>query len=132
VIEPPDLFDGPGRSPGRRLRAQLDMPFFYTVGNHDMGFGVRRLARAARTRLLGVRLPGRAVPVAQHRRPHTTRRGRDYVAMGTTGGVWLSRGPGAFDQVAWVTVTDDGPVFALIRLDGLLDVRAFEARSPLH
>lgn len=58
----------------------------------------------------------------EHYYAHTKRKGRDYVDMGTTGGVWLQTGPGAFDHVAWVTMTDEGPIFANIRLDGLLDV----------
>lgn len=72
--------------------------------------------------LLGDR-PYTAIAGHEHYYDHTTRHGRDYVAMGTTGGVWLSRGPGAFDHIAWVTMTDDRPVMALIRTDGLLDMR---------
>jgi hypothetical protein len=59
----------------------------------------------------------------EHYYDHSRRNGRDYIALGTTGGVWLSTGPGSFDHVTWVTLTDDGPVIANIRLDGLLDER---------
>ena len=64
-----------------------------------------------------------AIAGHEHYYDFTTRHGRDYIAMGTTGGVWLSRGPGAFDHVAWVTMTDDQPIISLIRTDGMLDVR---------
>lgn len=65
-------------------------------------------------------------------RPHTviaghehyfnySRRGEaDYVTMGTTGGIWLSEGGGSFDHVAWVTMTEQGPVITNLALCGLL------------
>lgn len=58
----------------------------------------------------------------EHYYRNTKRRGRDYVSVATTGGVWISRGPGAFDHVTWVSMTEDGPILAPIRLDGLLDL----------
>lgn len=66
----------------------------------------------------------------EHYYEHTVRRGRDYFVLGTTGGVWLSRGPGAFDHVMWVTMTQEGPTFAPIRLDGLLGVDGLETTAP--
>lgn len=59
----------------------------------------------------------------EHYYLYTSRHGRDYVDMGTTGGIWLRDGPGRSDHIAWVTMTDRGPVFANIRLDGLSDKR---------
>jgi len=65
-------------------------------------------------------------------RPHTviaghehyynySRRGSaDYITMATTGGIWLNEGGGAFDHIAWVTMTDNGPVISNIALCGLL------------
>ena len=57
----------------------------------------------------------------EHDYLYTQRHGKDYVTMGTTGGIWLEDGPGRMDHIAWVTMTDEGPVFANIRLDGLYD-----------
>jgi hypothetical protein len=73
--------------------AQLDMPFFFVPGNHDMGNEtMRELWRE--------------------------RHGREYIGMGATGGVWHREGPG---NVAWVTVTDEGPKIVNLRLDGMFD-----------
>lgn len=47
----------------------------------------------------------------------------DHIVMSTTGGVWLSGGPGSFDHLLWVTMAQQGPVFANIALDGVLDKR---------
>jgi 6-phosphogluconate dehydrogenase (decarboxylating) len=57
----------------------------------------------------------------EHYYSYTQRSGRDYLDLGTTGGVWLNRGPGNMDHITWVTMTDEGPVFANIRLDGITD-----------
>lgn len=55
----------------------------------------------------------------EHSYEYAVRHGREYFVLGTTGGVWISRGPGAMDHVMWATMTDDGPVLAPIRLDGM-------------
>ncbi len=57
----------------------------------------------------------------EHAYQHYVRHGRDYFVLGTTGGVWLSRGPGAMDHVMWGTMTDSGPILVPLRLDGILD-----------
>lgn len=54
-----------------------------------------------------------------HYYDHVMRHGRDYIDMGTTGGVWLREGSGGSDHVMWVTMTDEGPIFANIALNGL-------------
>lgn len=56
----------------------------------------------------------------EHYYNYTRRRERDYVTMATTGGIWLSEDGGAFDHIAWVTMTDAGPVITNIALCGLL------------
>ncbi len=60
--------------------------------------------------------------------PHT----HETIALATTGGVSNLRGPsyGEFDHVAWVTMTEDGPVIANILLDGVLakDLETPDAR----
>ena len=62
----------------------------------------------------------------EHYYSYSNRKGRDYIDMGTTGGVWLRDGPGKLDHVMWVSMTQDGPVFANIKLDGLFDKRGLE------
>jgi hypothetical protein len=57
-----------------------------------------------------------------HRYGYSTRNGRDYITLGTTGGERAFDGsPGAVDHVMWVTMTDDGPSIANLRLDGVFD-----------
>ncbi len=55
----------------------------------------------------------------EHYYKHEQRSGRDYIVMGTTGGVWLRDGPGRVDHVAMVTMTEDGPAIANLRIDGV-------------
>lgn len=52
-----------------------------------------------------------------------------YYILATTGGGSALRGPayGEFDQVAWVTMTNDGPLVANLLLDG---IRADDIRTP--
>lgn len=57
----------------------------------------------------------------EHYYSHTQRNGRDYLVLGTTGGVWINQGPGNMDHLTWITMTSDGPAIGIIRLDGLLD-----------
>jgi len=59
----------------------------------------------------------------EHYYSHEVRHGRDYIDMGTTGGVWLKDGPGRTDHVLLVTMADSGPVYANIKLNGLADER---------
>lgn len=47
--------------------------------------------------------------------------GMDYIRLSTTGGAWLLDPPGNFDHIAWVTMTDEGPVVGTITLDGIFD-----------
>jgi len=55
---------------------------------------------------------------------HERRHGRDYITMGTTGGISHGEGKGRMDHIAWVTLADKAPKFALIKLNGLLDIDA--------
>ena len=61
---------------------------------------------------------------------HETRRGRDYITMGTAGAVSHQHGPGEMDHLAWVTLGKDAPAISLLRLDGILD-KAGESGQPL-
>ena len=53
---------------------------------------------------------------------HEVRDGRDYIDMGTTGGIGHKQGPGVMDHTMFVTVTPQGPSYANIRLNGLMDL----------
>lgn len=57
-----------------------------------------------------------------HRYLHEWRNNTNYYVLATTGGGSKLRGPryGEFDHVTLVTVTNDGPVIANLRLDGIL------------
>lgn len=52
------------------------------------------------------------------------RNGNRYIQLATTGGGSLMRGKqhGEFDQLAWVTMTDEGPSIANLLLDGIVDI----------
>lgn len=58
----------------------------------------------------------------QHRYMHVERNGTDYYVLATTGGSSPLRGNafGELDHVTWVTMKDEGPVLANLRLDGIL------------
>ncbi|NND44696.1 MAG: metallophosphoesterase [Xanthomonadales bacterium] len=56
----------------------------------------------------------------EHYYNYTRRQDRDYITMATTGGIWLSEEGGAFDHIAWVTMTGNGPLITNIALCGLL------------
>lgn len=57
-----------------------------------------------------------------HHYLHERRDGANYYILGTTGGGSQLRGVryGEFDHVTWVTVSDQGPVIANLKLDGIL------------
>lgn len=55
-----------------------------------------------------------------HSMSHTVRRGRDYIMLGTTGGSQNPVDDMAFDHVTMVTMTQEGPSIAHLRLDGIL------------
>jgi hypothetical protein len=56
-----------------------------------------------------------------HSYSHAERYGRDYMTLGTTGGSQSATNDSAFDHITLVTVDDDGPSIATLRLDGILD-----------
>jgi 3',5'-cyclic AMP phosphodiesterase CpdA len=55
----------------------------------------------------------------EHYYGHETRNSRDYIVMGTTGGIWLRDGPGRVDHLAMVTMTGEGPVIVNLRTGGI-------------
>ncbi|WP_317933532.1 metallophosphoesterase family protein [Halioxenophilus sp. WMMB6] len=65
----------------------------------------------------------------EHYYHYSKRNGRDYIDMATTGGIWLKDGPGRFDHLLWVTLTDNGPVFGNIMLDAIYGL-AVEPVTP--
>jgi hypothetical protein len=57
-----------------------------------------------------------------HYYTHEVRDGHDYIDMGTTGGLSHKEGPGEMDHTMLVTLTAEGPKYASIRLNGLMDI----------
>ena len=59
-----------------------------------------------------------------HTYNHVRRNGRDYVTMGATGALLPANlTTGNMDHVAWVTMTDEGPVVSNLLLNGIMDKR---------
>jgi protein tyrosine/serine phosphatase len=59
-----------------------------------------------------------------HTYNYVRRNGRDYVTMGATGALLpADQTTGNMDHVAWVTMTDEGPVVSNLLLNGILDKR---------
>ncbi|MES2793395.1 MAG: metallophosphoesterase [Planctomycetota bacterium] len=60
----------------------------------------------------------------EHKYVTVKRDGNDYIQLATTGGGSKMRGKefGEFDQFAWVTMTDEGPMIANVLLDGVVDL----------
>lgn len=57
----------------------------------------------------------------RHAYLHEERNGRDYIRLGTTGGVFQPENGLAVDQVLWVTVDRDGAEIANLQMSGILD-----------
>ena len=56
-----------------------------------------------------------------HTYDHTVRNGRVYITMATTGGLAPPHGGNAnMDHVAWVSMTDEGPVIGNLLLNGIM------------
>ena len=57
-----------------------------------------------------------------HRYAHYDINNSDYIILSTTGGGSQLRGPeyGEVDQIAWITMTDTGPIISNILIDGVL------------
>ena len=66
-----------------------------------------------------------------HRYMKRIRQNQSYITLATTGGGSRLRGEdyGEFDHVAWVTMTDDGPVLANLMVDGVWDEDVRTART---
>ena len=58
----------------------------------------------------------------QHRYHHSLKDNKNYYVLATTGGgsELLGNSFGTFDHVTWVTMSDQGPILANLRLDGIL------------
>lgn len=56
-----------------------------------------------------------------HTYRHSSRRGRDYIRLATTGGVQIDGDERSMDHVTLVTVDDDGVDIANLLLEGILD-----------
>ena len=103
----------------------MAIPFFYVPGNHgvvDPGWLAIEDLVADRDYTV---LAGHV-----HRYTKSIRKDRRYIVLATTGGGSELRGPafGEFDHVAWVTMTQAGPVLANLMLDGIHDEDVFTNR----
>lgn len=56
-----------------------------------------------------------------HSYSHTSKNGKDYIILGTTGGAQGNDDPNAYDHVTLVTMDANGPSLANLRLDGILN-----------
>lgn len=58
----------------------------------------------------------------EHHYKYTERKDANYYVLGTTGAGTALRGNrfGEFDHIVWVTMADNGPIMANLRLDGIL------------
>jgi len=56
-----------------------------------------------------------------HNYTYEQRQGQDFISLGTNGGMW-SGGPaqGEMDHITWITMNDEGPVFANLVATGIL------------
>lgn len=59
-----------------------------------------------------------------HDYSYTERNSNDYIMLGTTGGGQNASKPNAFDHITLVNMSADGPSWANLRLDGILDKTA--------
>ena len=64
-----------------------------------------------------------------HTYSHSIRNNRDYIMLGTTGGSQNDQSNMAFDHFTMITMTDDGPSIANLKLEGVLDK---EGHLPLN
>jgi 3',5'-cyclic AMP phosphodiesterase CpdA len=64
-----------------------------------------------------------------HEYAYTERNGQDYIMLGTTGGGQNPKKENAFDHITLVSMNAEGPSWANLRLDGILDKTA---KIPLH
>ena len=64
-----------------------------------------------------------------HEYSYTQKANRDYMMLGTTGGGQNPERKNAFDHLMWVTITNNGPSIANLRLEGILDK---EGKIPLN
>ncbi len=56
-----------------------------------------------------------------HNYTYEQRQGQDFISMGTNGGMWdTSPKPGEMDHITWITMMDDGPMFANLVATGIL------------
>lgn len=60
----------------------------------------------------------------QHAYNYTSSNGNDYIKLGTTGGGQSANKPNAFDHITFITMKDDGPVIANLKMEGILDKTA--------
>jgi hypothetical protein len=66
-----------------------------------------------------------------HNYTYDQNQGADYISMGTNGGGWGDMtGPGNMDHITWITMRNDGPVFANLVATGILAKDEIPAALP--
>ncbi len=72
----------------------------------------------------------------EHRYRHEKVEGANYYVLATTGGHSPLHGEmfGQFDHITWITMGDNGPIMANLKLDGIMphDVATKETRAKAH
>jgi len=70
----------------------------------------------------------------EHRYVKYRRNNANYYILGTTGGASSLRGAkmGEFDHVAWITMTNEGPIMANLLLEGIKDDAVFTEKMREH
>ena len=69
----------------------------------------------------------------EHSYQFLRRHDHDYMTLGTSGGGWSAAPParqGQFDHFTWVTMRDDGPVFAHVLASGVFGKEGLPAELP--
>lgn len=101
------------------LTGKLQMPFFYTRGNHDVSFpgGIDEMLKDRGFTFFAGHL---------HYYDYDNINGHEYITIGPAGASWHHEGPGNVDHITWVTMTDDGPQIGNIALKGIFDRKGLD------
>ncbi len=130
-----DSDDPPGSGVGKLDKEQVEYATKALADNADVRWTIVLIHKPVWTAPDGEKRGWLDVEKALAARPYTVfcghvhrykkfvRQGRNYYQLATTGGGSKMRGVeyGEFDHVAWVTMKKDGPVFANVLLDSVLD-----------
>jgi hypothetical protein len=105
----------------RETLARHPNPHWTFVVMHKPAWKMQSLDFAKVQALLAGR-PHTVLAGHTHYFTHEVFDGRDYINMGTTGGIKQQAGPGTMDHAMVVTLTEQGPLYANTRLNGLMNI----------